>query len=343
MVRKSLLVVMLLAIAAPLAAQDEWVWSSRRPDAQAPFGVQGGQLLGRGEFELSYRFSQLASKGVWFDSDSISLESALQFYHWAPRHLTAMEHRVGLAYGPTADLTVMATLGYQQREREQYSDDGVLSIASADDLGDLEITGLYSVFNEGAYRAHVQLGATIPTGPTEARGLDGSALSYDMRSGSGTFAVSPGLTLATQNEAGSVGAQAKGTFHLGTNDIGFAPGDRVEINVWASYRANRFFSISGRVAYQNWKRIDGADPELDALTIAWLTDYDKGWDPGFEGYFLGGSRLDLPVGINLYMPEGSPLAGQRLSLEYIYPVSQKYDGPQLGADWGLVAGWQVVF
>lgn len=343
MVRKSLLVVMLLAIASPLAAQDELVWSSRRPDAQAPFGVKGGQLLGKGEFQLSYRFSQMASKGVWFDGDSLALETALQFYHWAPRNLTTMEHTVEIAFAPTSDLTLLARMGYQQRERKQYSDDGVLSVASADDLGDLEITGLYGVFHDGPYRAHLQLGATIPTGPTEARAPDGSALAYDMRAGSGTFAITPGLTLATQNDAGSVGAQVLGTFHLGTNDIGFAQGDRFEFNVWGAYRANRFFSVSGRLAYQNWKRIDGSDPELDALTNTWLTDYDKGYDPGFEGYFLGGSRLDIPVGINLYMPDDSPLAGHRLSLEYIFPVSQKYDGPQLGADWGLVAGWQVVF
>jgi len=343
MVRKSLLVAMLLAIAAPLAAQDELVWSSKRPDAQAPFGIQGSHLLVRGEFEATYRFNQLASKGVWFDGDSITLANALEFYHWAPRSLSALEHQVGLAYGLRDDLTLMATLGYQQRERQQYSDDGVLTVASHDDLGDLEVTGLYSVFTEGPYRAHVQLGATIPTGSTEARALDGSALSYDMRAGAGTFAVSPGLTMMTQNDAGSVGAQAKGTFYLGTNDLGYARGDRFELHGWASYRLNRYFSVSGRLAYQNWKRIEGADPELDARTIAWLTDYEKGYDPGFEGYFLGGHRLDLPVGINLYMPDGTRFAGHRVSLEYIYPVSQKYDGPQLGADWGVVAGYQVIF
>jgi hypothetical protein len=343
MVRKSLLVVVLLAIAAPLAAQDEMVWSSRRPDAQAPFGVVGGQLLGDRQIQVTYRFSQMASKGVWFDGDSLSLETTLDFYHWAPRRLTATQHEVELAYAPMADLTVLARLGYQQREREQYSEDGVLSVASADDLGDLEITGLYGVYDEGPYRAHLQLGATVPTGATEARAIDGSALPYDMRAGSGTFAVTPGLTMATQNDAGSVGAQVTGTFHLGTNDIGYAEGDRFNLNVWAAYRANSFFSVSARVAYQNWKRIEGADPELDAVNSGWFDDFDKAFDPGYEAYWQGGSRMDIPVGINLYMPEGSRFAGHRLSLEYIYPVSQKYDGPQLGADWGLVAGWQVVF
>ena len=43
------------------------------------------------------------------------------------------------------------------------------------------------------------------------------------------------------------------------------------------------------------------------------------------------------------MPEGSPFAGHRISLEWIFPVHQEYDAPQLGADWGMHLGWQVVF
>ncbi|HKJ03165.1 MAG TPA: hypothetical protein VJ997_11940, partial [Longimicrobiales bacterium] len=135
MVRKSLLVVMLLAIAAPLAAQDQVIWSSKRPDAQAPFGVRGGQLLSKDQIQVTYSFSQMASKGVWFDGDSLSLDVTLEFYHLAPLSLTNMRHQVGVAFAPTEDLTLMAELGYEQREREQYSDDGVFSVASADDLG----------------------------------------------------------------------------------------------------------------------------------------------------------------------------------------------------------------
>ena len=343
MVRKSLLVVLLLAFAAPLAAQDDFVWSSKRPDAQAPFGMQATQLLAKGQFQATYRFSQDASKGVWFDGDSLGLNETLQYYYWAPRTHSTIQHTVGLAYAPTEDITVMGTIGYAQRERQQYSEDGVLTVASADDLGDLEITGLYNVFNQGAYRAHLQLGVTVPTGATEARTEDGAALPYDMRAGGGTFALSPGLTLATQNEFGSVGTQVQGTFHLGTNDVGYAEGDRFDFNVWAAYRINDFFSASARAAYRSWKRIEGSDPELDARTDQWLADFGKGYDPGFEGYWLAGHSLDIPVGLNLYMPDDSRFAGHRISVEYIFPVNRKYDGPQLGADWGLVVGWQLVF
>ena len=343
MVRKSLSVVALLAFATPLAAQDELVWSSRRPDSQAPFGVVGAKLLEAGQFELTYRFSDLTSRGVWFDHDSLTLEESLDLYHWVPLRRTSMQHQVGVAYGATPDLTLMATMGYTQREREQYSDDGILTVADADDIGDLEVQAMYRAYGEGPYQAHLQLGVTIPTGPTEARTPDGAPLAYDMRVGGGTFAVSPGITLGAQNEFGSVGAQLQGKFNLGTNDLDFAMGDRVELNGWAAHRINSYFSVSARLAYQRWKRIDGGDAELDAQNQLWIDAVGKAFDPGFESYYQGGSRLDIPIGLNVYLPEGSRFAGHRLSVEYIHPVSHNYDGPQLGMDWGIVAGWQVVF
>jgi hypothetical protein len=81
-----------------------------------------------------------------------------------------------------------------------------------------------------------------------------------------------------------------------------------------------------------WNGIEGADPQLDSTR-----------DPGNAAYFLSGERLDVPVGINLYMPESSRFAGHRLAIEFIFPAHQEYDAPQLGANWGVVAGWQVVF
>ncbi|HSG07728.1 MAG TPA: hypothetical protein VLA36_05210 [Longimicrobiales bacterium] len=338
MVRKSLFVVMLLAIAAPLAAQDELVWSSKRPDAQAPFGVMGGQLLEMGEFQFTYRFSQLASKGVWFEKDSLALETSLDYYPVVPLAMDNLTHWVGLAYAPSEDLTLMANFSYSRRHREQLTQEGIFYVTESDQLGDLEISGLYSAFEEGPYRAHLQLGATIPTGEVDATaetpysspGVE--ALPYDQRAGAGTFALSPGLTVLAQNDAGTVGAQVRGTFYMGTNSADFSLGDRYEFNGWAAYRVNRYISVSGRMAYQTWDGIEGADPALDPVR-----------DPGNDAYFLGGSRLDLPVGLNIYMPENTRFAGHRLSVEYFHPVSQTYDGPQLGADWGVVVGWQVAF
>lgn len=339
MLRTCSLVVALLIAAGPLGAQEELVWSSKRPDGQAPLGVFAARTLEQGEVEFTYRFSQLNSVGIWFDTQPLSFEDLADFYAAVPLSLRNRTHAVGVAVGATPELTLTANLGFSQRSREHLKSDlSEFYVTDVSRLGDLELAGLYRVFDEGPYRAHVHLGARIPTGASDVEGVTGFSrpreepLPYDMRPGAGVFGFMPGLTAVAQNETGTVGGQVRGTMFVGTNAQDYAPGDLVELNVWASARLNDYFAVTARAAYQNWASMDGADGRLDPAR-----------DPGHESLFMGGSRFDIPVGLSLYMPQGSRLAGHRLSVEYVYPVSQKYDGPQFGADWGLVAGWQVVF
>lgn len=336
MVRKSLFVALLLAIATPLTAQDQWVWSSKRPDAQAPLGVVGGQMLERGQFDIGYRFSQATYRGVWFGKDSLPVSTTLEFYEVAPVTLENLTHTLGVAYAPLADVTLFARMNYSQRSRSHLDNDGVYYVVDSNQLGDLEVAGLFNVLPAGPVRAHLQLGALIPTGQHDALAMAKSnteeAQPYDMRAGAGTFAFAPGLTLLAQNQWGTVGLQGKGLIYIGTNSAEFRRGNEFEVNGWGAYRINRYFSVSGRVAYTKWDRIHGEDPALDPFR-----------DPGNDGYFMKGSRTDIPVGLNLYMPEGARFGGQRLSVEYGYPISRNYDGPQLGARRTLLLGWQVAF
>jgi len=338
MVRKSLIVVALLAMSSPIAAQEEYVWTSKRPDGHAPIGITADRTLGRGIVEFSYRFTQLNSKGVWFVNDSLPLEATLEVFEVAPLTLANQTHNFSVAVGATDDVTFVASIDYSSRSREQLTGGGVFYVNEIQELGDLSVTGLYSFMNSGPYRAHLQLGASVPTGKEDVFGEtpfsspDAEALPYDMRPGSGTFALLPGMTVSVQNEFGSVGAQVGANIPFGTNDRGFALGSMVQASGWAAYMINDYFSMSGRVRWQHWGGIDGADPDLDPVR-----------DPGNNAFFLGGERVDVPIGINFYLPEGSKFGGHRLSLEAIFPVAHEYAGPQLGLDWGVVMGWQVVF
>lgn len=331
MVRTSLIAVSLLAITAPLAAQDSVVWSSGRPDAQPPLGVTGGRTLDGGEIELRYRFERVNFRGVWLDNDSLPLAVVLEAYRVAPLTLERTTHYFGAAYAPTSDLTLLANMSFAQRTREQLdgtNDD--LYVTEIDKLGDLEISGLYRVFDQNGARAHIQVGGLVPVGAFDIQAAE--PLPYDMRPGGGTFAVLPGATAAAQNEFGTVGAQLKGTFYLGTNSSDYTPGDRLDGSAWASYRIDDHFGVSARAHYQSWGGFEGEDPTLDRLR-----------DPGNDAPFLGGRRVDLVTGVNVLLPEGSSLAGHRVALEWIFPVNRHYDGPQLGADWGITLGWQASF
>lgn len=337
MVRKSLFVAMLLATAAPVAAQ-QMEWTSKRPDGQSPLGVLDGQLLNAGEFRIGYTFTQMDFKGVWAGSDSIALSQTYDYYQVAPLTRQNRTHQVAVAYAPSSDLTLSARLSYAQRQREQLTSDGGFFATEAKELGDLEVSGLYDVFHQGNYRAHLQLGARVPTGAYDTKGVTPfsspgkEALPYDMRVGGGTFAVLPGLTVLAQNDLASVGAQVRATLNVGKNGSKFSPGDVFDYNFWAAYNVNDYVSVSARAHYQRWGAIRGADPALDPAV-----------DPGNDGYWLQGRRLDIPVGLSISLPQGMRLGGNRISVEYIYPVSQHYEGVQVGADWGISVGWQAIF
>lgn len=338
MVRQSLLAVAALLVAAPLTAQDEHTWTSDRPDGHAPLGIHADRVLPLGAFQISYRFAKMDDEGVVFDNRSLPLSTTFQFYDVAPLAQDNLSHELELAYGATEDLTLLGSIRYHQMERQQLTADETLYITEAKELGDTELSALYRLYQQGPYTAQVHAGVLIPTGQEEVSAETPfstpgeEALSYDMRPGAGVFAALPGFTTQMQNEVGSVGAQVNGRIHLGTNDSGFTPGDRLSLTGWAAYNLNDAFSISGRLAYETWDAIEGFDPELDP---------DR--DPSHDGFFAEGSLVTIPVGINFVMPEGSPLAGHRLALEYIHPIDQDFEGPQLAFSKGLVVGWQVVF
>lgn len=336
MVRRSLMVATVLAIASPLAAQDEWTWTSGRPDGTAPIGVSGDRTLAQHEVLVTYRFAQFNSRGVWVVNDSLPLAETLGFYSVAPLTLSRQTHSLTVAAGVTPDLTLMGSAEVSIFEREHVTNGGIFYRTGAEDLGDIAVNALYSILNQGGTRAHLQMGAVLPIGATGSRadtpfGAD-QVHPYDMRSGGGTFALTPGATLQTQNERGSVGAQFVARINLGTGGRDYTLGDVYRADGWAAMQINGTFSVSGGLRYRSWGSVEGSDPELD-----------PGQDPGNDGLFMAGQRLDLPLGLNIFMPEASVLAGHRVFAEATYTIHHDYEGPQLGLDWGLTLGYQVGF
>jgi len=156
------------------------------------------------------------------------------------------------------------------------------------------------------------------------------ALPYDMQIGAGTPAFIPGMTVQSQNEHGTVGAQVQGTFFFGTNTQDYRLGNRYMLTGWAAAPVSDYISFSARFEWLKWDRIDGARPGLSAAM-----------DPGNDAFFLTGQYVTIPVGMSFYLPKGSRFAGQRLSVEGVFPVWQKYEGPQLALNWGVNVGWRM--
>jgi len=341
MVRRSLIAAALVAIASPLAAQSspdpaEWTWTNNRPDTNAPMGVFGARTLADGEFELAYRFVQMNSRGVWFDRDSLDLATTLQLYNDAPLTLSDIRHQVSISYGVSENLTLVARGEFAVLERETLSN-GSLIRTGAEEPGDLEVTALYNLYSQGAYRLHIMGGAVLPVGTmttyadtTMAQTGVVVAQPFDMRPSSGSFAATLGITGVAQNEFASLGAQFRLRSYLNESSAGTTLGDTFEANGWAAYNINSSFSVSGGARWESWDNVEGVDPRLNPAG-----------DPMNLGALLAGQRVTLPLGLNFLMPAGSRFDGHRLSLEAVYILHHDYEGPQLGLDWGLNFGWSV--
>jgi hypothetical protein len=325
-----------MAASSPLAAQDEWVWTGDRPDADAPLGVVGARTLDLGVIEVGYRFSQTNSRGVWFSTDSLPLATTLQLYNVAPLTLSQQTHGGIFSWGLLPSLTLIGTAEFSILEREQLTDTGILYITRTQAIGDITGTAVYEVYHAGPYRGNLSFGVLIPTGKARTWADTpfgvGQALPYDQRPGAGAFALMPGASFQVQNEYGSVGAQFKARLFLDAHmsgNIDWTPGDHYEANGWGAYKINDALSLSGGVRWATWGRIEGFDPLLNP-------SLDPGNDP-VTGR-AGGQRADLPVGINFVMP-GGLLAGHRFQLEAVYTLHHDYEGVRLGQDWAIGLGW----
>jgi len=72
------------------------------------------------------------------------------------------------------------------------------------------------------------------------------------------------------------------------------------------------------------------------------TFMNLGMVPTLRPEIRGGNRVDVPLGLNYYIPTGA-LAGHRIAVEMSLPVFQNLSGPQLETDWILTLGWQKSF
>jgi hypothetical protein len=318
---------------APLSAQDH-MWTNARADASSPAGIVGARVLTAGAIELRYSFSNTSFTGVQLGNQPVALSSVLDFYDTTPFQRRDREHRAVLSFGASESLTLLVDARWIDRNRD-VADEEFFITTNASGLGDITVEGLASVFDGDAAKVALSGGVEIPVGSTDKQGdllvLRDQVLPYEMQMGSGSISIVPGVTAQLQNEFGTVGAQMKARLRLNDNDRDYRLGDVVEANGWVAYKLNPFFAVTSGVRATTWGSIAGA-----------ADDVDVGRDPGEDPVFTGGKRVDIPLGLNVYMPEGS-LSGHRFSLEFVWPVHQDYDNFRVANDWGFAIGWQKVF
>ncbi|MEM6910857.1 MAG: transporter [Verrucomicrobiota bacterium] len=327
----------------PTSPSTPSAWTSLRPDGHAPIGVMRDHTHSAGQFMLSYRVMHMSMGGNFVGSDQVSDRQVItptalggQGFLVTPTEMTMTMHMLGAMFAPTEDLTLLAMVPYVLLEMDHLRSPALGAprtfTTASEGFGDASLGLLYDLLDLRGQKVHGGLQLILPTGKTDQTdfvpGPGETRLPYPMQSGFGSWGLQPSLTYLVQSGAWSGGAQGSYQFFLQKNQEDYRPGNRAEATAWLARQLAPWLSASLRVKYSRWENIRGRDPQLLPLPV-----------PTTRPDLRGGDRVDLAAGLNLYQAR----TGLRFGLEYLHPVWQDLDGPQLGSRGEWVAGIQLAW
>ena len=323
-------------VAMPAGAQDMHMWDAERPDAVAPLNVRAALMLPASTFHFGYDYASSNAEGLQVGSQLIDRTEVLKVYALAPFERKATEHRISLGYGLSEYVSLMVTAGWLDQSRGQIDANDFFNFYESSGITDVMADLLFRLYEGDDVRSVFSLGFDLPTGSIDEEGtnLSGSTvvLPFDAQLGTGSVALRPGVSAQIQNEKATVGTRAEGRFYLNENDRGYQHGNGVDASLWASYMLSDYVAVSAGMDYARWGDFSGSDGALDRLD-----------DPGQDPIFTAGTRVDLPVGVTLVMPEDGLFGGTAIQAQWFFPVHQDYDRPRLRADSafriGITAGF----
>ncbi len=309
-----------------------------RPDGHAPISVMGDHLHHQGEWMLSYRYMFMNMDGNLDGSSHKSDREVLADYPVAPLKMDMEMHMLGLMYGVTDDVTVMAMMPFARLRMDHRTRMGSRFRTRSTGIGDLKLMSLIRLFErEGAHGRqglHLNAGISVPTGNYHNRDetpMGNVRLPYPMQIGSGTVDLLPGATWTGTFNDWSAGGQLSGVIRLSRNSRDYSKGQVVRAQAWGARRWFPWLSSSLRVAFERMGNYGGSDKDLNPAIVPTA-------DPRKRGLM----KLELGLGLN-FIVTGGPLQGHRFAVEVARPVWQDLQGPQLESEWQLVAGWQLAF
>ena len=313
-----------------------------RPDSHAPIGVMGEHAHKAGEVMLSYRFMTMDMHGLQSGTTVLETTDVLKDFMTAPTQMGMQMHMLGAMFAPHNKITLMAMTSYQQRHMEMqgahHRKEGhhghpieTHEMSSAG-IGDTKLEALLTLWKKPHHTLLGNIGVSLPTGSIEQNADNGQLLPYPMQLGTGSVQAHPGITIFGYHGNWSYGSQVGGAFPLHTNASDYRHGNTITVTAWGARRINDWISMGSRLLFSHEGHITGSHPDLNPKM-----------SPSHRPDFRGGTRLDIAISSNLLVPNGNPLAGQRLAVEFILPIYQNLTGTQLKTTWRLILGWQYAF
>jgi hypothetical protein len=317
--------------------------------APPPAGLMFAHMLDKtNDIMVGYRYMYSNQSGnLWHGPDAVSdLTIASRGCGdlgcvSKPTDMTMHMHMFELMYAPTDWLNLMVMPQVVDMSMTLATLPGALVADEhggghkSNGMGDTIMMALLKAYENPMHHVHVGIGFSAPTGDVNAT-IDGRTGSlsqdYGMQRGSGTWDFKPNATYTGHLDKLSWGAQLNGIIRMeGRNSSGYALGDVFQSTAWGSYSVLNWLSASVRGIYTLQGAISGEFNSAHATSAP--VDYPANY---------GGSFWDLGFGLNLSAPEGD-FEGHNLSVEWLQPVSDNYNGYQLERTGSLAATWTYMF
>jgi hypothetical protein len=224
--------------------------------------------------------------------------------------------------------------------------------------GDTQLLASFDLTPRSPVSARIGAGVSVPTGEA-GRKLNGKAdfASYSLQTGSGTWDVIGAIDVEAGSGPLRAGLEITGVERLGTNRFGYRLGNEVGGDLWAGTDLTPWLTLGGRVHYKNQRRIHGAykdhlehnvpftevrqvdydvngDGVVDSQDVDYVTVYRDAMVPHVVASpddlpsNQGGSEVDAGLDLTLHAASG-PFKGDRLSVEWLEPISTDLHGYQL--------------
>ncbi len=260
----------------------------------------------------------------------------LSQFPFDPTHLFQTRSTALVEYAPTDDLTMLFQLPFEHSQLDYLQSNGGSYTTSFTNPGDISITGLYALYRRPGQQIHLNLGLNIPVGFMDYLNVQPSPvvpnLPYVIRTSSGSYGLLPGLTYRGQNELWTWGAQATGTVPFGLNRLNYELGNSADVTAWLSRRWTPRWATSARLDAQFWGNVRRADGDLN-------TALSPTNDPNLQG----GSLLGRTVRDQLLSAGRQNTRPGVIDRSWARRYPNRLDGLQLGLQWILVAGWNLLF
>ena len=312
-----------------------------------PIGLMGDHFLHKGESMVSIRYMKMLMNQNYIGSNKISDQDILQLPNpnGMPKNLSVVPQdmdmdmiMLGAMYAPSDFITLMgmAVLNSKSMDLKTYQpmmgreEIGEFSTASSG-VSKINFSALFKIHDLDSSKLHAQLGIEKNIGKNSLQGdvltpmgsLNSMIMPYGMQGGDKSYSLLSALTYTKTYDKWKIGSQIKSKKNIKSQEWNF--GDSYEMNIWTQRDINNISAWSFRLKFQDIESLDGYSAEIRApVQTANPLNY-------------GGKTLSIGIGINIMLQKGS------IGLESYKPISRDLNGPQMGMNWGIQAGYHLAF